>query len=320
MNSIKKILSILILLAAIPVLAAEKKAGPDTVKTGAYIISLHDINFHEKEYTIRFWLWMLHTNPDFNFSKQVEIPNAKTLEDPDVMLDTIKGEIWTLMRMKATMKQSWDVGNFPFDKQYLNVRIENTVFDASKLIFQADTVGSNYDPKLTVDGWNIKDFKVSTDTTNYNTAFGDPSYKVQKSTYGNFMIDMTLEREAWGLFFKIFIGMYIAFMIASVTFLVDPEKMEPRVGLAVGGLFAAVGNKYIIDSLLPETSQFTLVDTLHTTTFLFIFFTVTFSALSPIWINQDLHIRAKRINKIGGWTITAVYIVTNIVMVLIAIF
>ena len=50
--------------------------GADTVKTGAYIISVHDINFHDKEYTIRFWLWFLYDNKDFDFKNQLDIPNA----------------------------------------------------------------------------------------------------------------------------------------------------------------------------------------------------------------------------------------------------
>ena len=73
---------------------------------------------------------------------------------------------------------------------------------------------------------------------------------------------MDIERDAWGLFMKIFIGMYIAFLIAIISFTPHPSELEPRFGLPVGGLFAAVGNKYIIDSLLPESSSFTLVDTL----------------------------------------------------------
>ena len=53
---------------------------PDTVKAGAYVISVHDINFHNKEYTIRFWLWFLYKNKDFDFVRQLDIPDAKGME------------------------------------------------------------------------------------------------------------------------------------------------------------------------------------------------------------------------------------------------
>lgn len=51
--------------------AAETGNAPDTVKVGAYVISLHDINFHDKEYTARFWLWFVYNNPDFDFARQL---------------------------------------------------------------------------------------------------------------------------------------------------------------------------------------------------------------------------------------------------------
>ena len=297
----------------------KEKTGPDTVKVGAYVVSLHDINFHDKEYTMRFWLWLLHNNPEFDFPYELEVPNAKSLEKPDMMTDTMMGKIWCLMKMKSTMKQSWKVGDFPFDKQKLTVRVENTVYDVGRLVFKADTLGSNFDSTLTVDGWDVTSFKVTTGTSHYHTAFGDPTYKEQESNYSHFDIIMELERDAWGLFFKLFAGMYIAFFISSVSFLIDPEQVEPRFGLPVAGLLAAVGNKYIIDSSLPETSEFTLVDSLHTISFLFIFFTVAFSAISLIWVNKKQHQKALRLNKIGGNIIVGTYFFLNLLFIISAI-
>ncbi|MBX9853001.1 MAG: hypothetical protein K2X86_14755 [Cytophagaceae bacterium] len=288
---------------------------PDTVKIGSYIISIHDINFHNKEYTSRFWLWMLYNNPDFDFVQQVEVPHAKTMEKPDVIVDTLENNIWVLMKMKCIMKQSWEVTDYPFDKQELNLHVENTLFDARSLVFKADTAGSKYDPNLAVDGWHITDFKVSTGINPYNTAFGDPSAKKQYSEYASFNIMIRLERSAWGLFLKIFLGMYIAFFIAVVSFIIRPENVDPRFGLPVGGLFAAVGNKYIIDSLLPESSTFTLVDSLHTVTFLFIFFMISISAISLVLLNRGKPNRARRFDHIGALVVVCGYVLINIIMV-----
>jgi hypothetical protein len=72
---------------------SKKEGAPDTVQIGAYVLSLHDINFKDKEYTMRLWLWMLYQNPEFDFTTQVEVPNAKSIEKPDVMVDTIDGDM-----------------------------------------------------------------------------------------------------------------------------------------------------------------------------------------------------------------------------------
>lgn len=297
------------------------KANPDTVKVGAYMMSLHDISFHDNEYTARFWLWFVHKNKNFDFSTQTEVPNAKHIEKPDIMTYNYPNNVtWQIMKMKTVMKQHWDVGDYPFDHQNIKIKFENTVYDKNSLIFIADKAGSTHDDELIVDGWKVNNFNVSTGTSHYQTAFGDPNASSSTSDYSNFFIGMTLKRDAWGLFLKLFIGMYIAFLIGCVSFLINLDNAEPRFGLPVGALFAAVGNKYIIDSILPETSEFTLVDSLHAITFVFILFIITSSALTLILHNKERTDKAKKMNKKFGIAVVSSYFVVNITMILLAIF
>jgi len=289
---------------------------PDTVKVGAYVISVHDVNFHEKEYTIRFWLWFVYDNPDFDFAKQLDIPNAKEIEPPEIILDSIDGKAWAIMKMKCTMKENWDVHDFPFDRQHLRVQIENTLFDNKSLVFVPDTAGSQFDKKEAIDGWTIQNFHVQTRENDYETGFGDNTNPYQ--VFSTFNIEMDIERDAWGLFMKIFIGMYIAFLIAMISFTPHPAELEPRFGLPVGGLFAAVGNKYIIDSVLPESSSFTLVDTLHALTFFAVFITLVVSALSLKLHDNGKTELALKVNRIGSRLVVSCYVILNIMAILLA--
>jgi len=292
-------------------------AQPDTVKAGSYVISVHDINFHEKEYTIRFWLWFLYSNPDFDFATQLDIPNAKVIDPPEIIYDSLNDKAWVIMKMKCTMKQNWDVRDFPFDEQHLKVQIENTLFDKNSLVFKPDVSGSNFDHKEAIDGWSIKNFKITQGDNDYETGFGDHESDYQ--LFSALKIEMNIEREAWGLFAKIFIGMYIAFLIAIISFTPKPSELEPRFGLPVGGLFAAVGNKYIIDSLLPESSDFTLVDTLHALTYLAIFGCLLVSAIA-LKYNDDGKVETSlKINSIGAKIVIGVYIIANLFFVVLAI-
>jgi hypothetical protein len=292
---------------------------PDTVKAGAYVISVHDINFHEKEYTMRFWLWFLYSNPDFDFSRQLDIPNAKTIDKPEIIVDSMEGKAWVIMKMKTIMKENWNVQDFPFDQQHLRVEIENTLFDKSSLVFLPDTAGSRFDDREAIDGWLIRNFKVTSQENNYETGFGDSRPGKNSATFSQFTIEMDIERNAWGLFLKIFIGMYIAFMISMISFTPHPSELEPRFGLPVGGLFAAVGNKYIIDSLLPETSAFTLVDTLHSLTYFSIFATLLVSTYALHLHDKNKTEEALRVNRICSRLLVAGYIIANILAITIAI-
>ena len=319
----KRLYLILLLLSGFLSARAQDEASteaPDTVKAGAYIINIHDINFRDKEYTIRFWLWMLYDNPSFDFATQIDIPNAKDIEKPEPLMDLVDGQTWQLMKMKCTMKQNWKVDDFPFDKQHLTVHVENTVYDNKSLVYVLDHDGSAYDRELTIDGWNISKFEINTSTNEYTTVFGDPSSDALHSEYASFNINMDIERDAWGLFAKIFIGMYIAFLISIISFSLRPSELEPRFGLPVGGLFAAVGNKYIIDSLLPESTSFTLVDTLHTVTFLGILATLLVSAISLKYFDNDQFDKSAKANYIGSRLVISLYVIINLVLIGLAIY
>lgn len=293
---------------------------PDTVSIGAYIISIHDIDFHNKEYTTRFWLWMLYKdNQKFDFPTQLDIPNAKDITKPEVIIDTVDNRIWQLLKMKCVMKENWKVTDFPFDKQELVVHVENSIYDRNSLVFVPDMLGSTYDRELTLDGWHISDFRVTTGANEYTTVFGDPSSDMLHSEYASFNIEIDIERDAWGLFMKIFIGMYIAFMISVLSFTTQPAELEPRFGLPVGGLFAAVGNKYIIDSLLPESSTFTLVDSLHATTFLAIFATLLVSAISLHYHDTGKAASSQKVSYWGSRIVILAFVVINIILILSAV-
>lgn len=299
--------------------ALYSQAQPDTVTVGSYVISVHDINFRDKQYTMRFWLWFLYDNPDFDFSTQLDIPNAKSIDPPEIILDSIAGKTWAIMKMKTTMKESWQVTDFPFDKQHLRVQIENALFDNNSLVFKPDVRGSTYDKADALDGWDITNFKVTAINNDYETGFGDPRPERSIQNFSAFLIELDIERNAWGLFLKIFIGMYIAFLISIISFTIQVSELEPRFGLPVGGLFATVGNKYIIDSILPETSAFTLVDLLHTLTFLAIFGTLVVSAIALRYYDNGDKQAAIRFNHKGSRWVVVLYVLSNLVLIGLAI-
>ncbi len=299
--------------------AYTEPAVPDTVKVGIYFISLHDIDFRQKEYTVRFWLWFRCKSKVFDFAKNVEVPNAKSIENTDNYTDTANGQIFTLMKMKCIMKESWKVNNYPFDKQKLEIHIENSQFDSRSLVFVIDTSGKQFDPELTIAGWDISKIDVLTGLRCYETTFGDNTLNKPHSDYASFTVDVFIERNAWGLFFKLFLCMYVSFFISYMCFYIHFNSIESRFGLSVGSLFAAVGNKYIIDSILPESSTFTLVDSLHAFTFVSILMTIVLSVYSLRLVNSKKIKTANRVDRKAAKILLIVYLLLNVIFVIRAI-
>lgn len=291
-------------------LAQETK--PDTVKTGLYITSIHDIDFKQKEYSINFWIWFKYKNPNFNFYENLEIPQAKTVTKSFVTIDTTGGQVYVQMKLQCVMKDSWRINNFPFDHQTLRLGIENSQYDSRYLVFVADTIGKQFDPRFALRGWKIDSCVVTTGIKKYETAFGDERIGKTQTEYGVFRVRLVINREAEGLYWKMFFGMYIAFLIAYMCFFIHADGIDSRFGLSVGSLFAVVGNKYIIDSSLPESTSFTLVDTLHGLTLMFIFCVIAATAYSLRLVKKNKHKKADKFDMLTAQILLFIYVVLNI--------
>jgi hypothetical protein len=285
---------------------------PDTVRTGIYITSIHDIDFKQKEYTIILWLWLKYKNKDFDFAQNLEIPQAKTFTKSFSSVDSSNDEIYLLMKLQCTMKDSWRISNFPFDKQRLRLTFENSQFDSRALVFAPDTLGKHYDPRFTINGWNIDTFNIAIAKQTYETAFGDPTLEKPHTEYSAYRVRISISRNANGLFWKMFLGMYVAFIIAFACFFIHSDNIDSRFGLSVGSLFAVVGNKYIIDSALPESTSFTLVDTLHGLTLFFIIGVIIANAYTLTLKKSGKIKETKRFDRVASITMLSLYIILNI--------
>jgi hypothetical protein len=284
----------------------------DTVHAGIYITSIHDIDFKQKEYTINFWLWLKYKKIETDFLQNLEIPQAKTFVKSFSTIDTSGGKVYVLMKLQCVMKDSWKINNFPFDKQKLRLSIENSQFDSHAMVFTVDTVGKHFDPRFALNGWKISKFDMLVGTKAYETDFGDEGIKVSHTEYSAFKVKLEITRDAIGLFWKMFLGMYVSFLIAYVCCFIHADSIDSRFGLSVGALFAVVGNKYIIDSSLPESVTFTLVDTLHGMTLLAILLVIAFTTISLRLIKQGRFSKSRKLDIIAAQIILVVYVTLNI--------
>ncbi|MBP7808687.1 MAG: hypothetical protein KA163_05310 [Bacteroidia bacterium] len=309
----KKLLSLLLLFVFQSSFSKEAK-HPDTVTVGVYINSIHDIDFREKQYTINLWLWLKYRNVEFDFSKFLEVPMAKEVDKSFYTIDTLDdGRIYMMMKLQCVMRDSWKIDNFPFDKQKLRFTIENSQYDSDALVFVEDTVGQHYS-KWTLSGWRVitDSFNITTYEKKYETGFGDEDLAKPQSKFSAFKMQIGIERDSWWLFLKLFIGMFISVLLSFLCFFIHRDSIESRFGLSIGSLFGVIGNKYVVDSALPESTTFTLVDTLHGLALLFILAIVICSAFSLSLLKKNKVEEMQRFDKIASNLLIIIYLVLNI--------
>jgi hypothetical protein len=287
----------------------QDNSSPDSVSIGVYILSVYDLDFPGNKINIDFYVWFLTKNDSLELIRNFEVINAVELNKSNESHEQRDSIYYKTLRVNCKLKQEWIVSDYPFDRQRIEIYIEDYNHDISQIVFIPDTLASKIDKSLKINGWDIKDFSIKTTDHTYETNYGDPMLDINDhSTYSRAVIGFTLERDGYGLFFKLFIGLFIAVLISLLTFFVNPMDLDPRFGLSVGAIFAAIASQYVITSTLPQNSGLTLVDILHDIAYVTIFITIMISTISLYFMKNSRENISRKIDRYSFFTVTLLYL------------
>ncbi len=284
--------------------------GPDTVRIGIYITSIYDLNFPANQLNVDFYVWYHYKNDSLVPVETFELINSKSYDKVGDTFEKYDTITYTSFRCNSLLKKDWDVSRFPFDKHTIEIIIEDVDKVNSRLVFVPDVTGSKIDKGVIVPGWDIEDFKIKVVDNTYETNYGDPYVPLNEyAAYSRVIVSFTITRHGSGLFFKLFIGLFVAVLISTLTFFMTPTDLDPRFGLPVGAIFAAVASLYVINSTLPQNASLTLVDILHDISFITIFICILLSTISLHLYKADKISVSHKLDRISFFTVLISYIV-----------
>lgn len=247
---------------------------PDRAMLGAYIISIHDLNFGANTFGADLWIWTDYENPRLQPLKTLELVNAKSATT--TLQNTQQKEIqtWSQEKIQGTFRHSWDMTNFPFDRHNLSIILEEAQDDMGHFRYLEDTKNNGYAKDINIDGFAIRKMTVENTQRNYDSNFGDPGAPAT-SSYSQIRINVEIERISRILFLKLHTALYVSFLIAASCLFLLPQilKIPQMIGsilsAIVGSLFASIINLRAADTVIGRGESLTLVDRLHFVTFFY---------------------------------------------------
>jgi hypothetical protein len=250
----------------------DQKKQIDTINVGYYIDDIYDINYVKGTYRITLFAWVTSYTVKYNFNEYLDIHHAIDKNIELIMLDStniINGRklYWSEVRLNLEVLQKFDIRRFPFDKQNINLGLEFTYNDPKILKINLSEKNS-ITPNLIPNDWKIITSNYSLKPFHYNTNFGDES--VESFDFNVLNINYSFGRESVTLFIKLFIALFISFLIACSSIFLPNFRTESKIAMIIGGLFGSITNKYITDSLLPINNTWNLSDKIHTLTIVYL--------------------------------------------------
>lgn len=237
------------------------------VDVGLFVASVYDLNFYDQTFKSNFWVWFLYDDPLYDPVAGIEITNAREYEVLEKYgRQREDGRYYVAAKFVAVINQPWDITDFPFDAQRLNIVIESVGKDSSLLEFGVDAENSVITPDLGLSGWHHLPLEAERQVFHYNTNFGEEA--AGDLSFPRVQFTVPLRRSNPKLYFEVYIGYMIAFLMCSAILLTKPSGMpDYRIGMILAATFAAIGNKNVLESNYPSSPNIGLADQIEIATF-----------------------------------------------------
>ncbi|HWT00959.1 MAG TPA: hypothetical protein VN256_11995 [Pyrinomonadaceae bacterium] len=289
-------------------------AAPLRVTAGIYLDRIVELSVKEVGWTVDFYVWFRWRGQEPDPGEKFQIVDG-AIESKEKVTDSTNGdERYTLYRVQARITKFFDVSRFPRDDHVLTINIETPALERHQLLFVADNESSGVSSRVQIEGYSIYKQAILEKAHAYRSTHGDPRLVVGTDrVHSELRMGVWVYREGWGFFLKLFIGLFGAVGVAMLAFFIKPTDVDPRFGLGVGALFAAIANTYITSSLVPDTGVMTLADIINGVGILIIFLSLLESTISLYLYDRVEKVELSRLfDRFSFVIFLAAYVLINV--------
>jgi hypothetical protein len=286
------------------------------VTIGVYVDRIVNMSVKDLSWTVDCYLWFRWQDSTLKIGENFQVVDGWIESKEKKKEYHQQGNHYVLYRLVARITAVFEEFRFPCDDHLLTICIEEPSYDRDHLIFEADSLNSSVSSRAKAPGYSIYKTAVVEKPHSYKTTRGDPEFVPgTKATYSQFRMGMWIKRQSWGYFLKMFLPLFVAVAVALLAFFVNPMHSDPRFGLGIGALFAAVANSYITSNMLPNTGVMSLADVINLVGTITILLTLILSAISLfIYERKSNHQLSHRFDRYAFYLMLIGYLVLNIAL------
>lgn len=238
------------------------------VRVGMYVDHISEVEVVHSVWKMSFFIWF-RWEGDLTPGESFKIVNGE-INTRTLLEKKDEGKThYALYSVKADITKNFNLARFPRDEHLLTISIEDSAKQSYAVKFEADSNGTGVSSRVAVPGYVITNTTTVVKPHSYMSAMGAPWLPENyKATYSQFTTGMSVERPSWGIFGKMFVGVYLAIAMGLAGLFI--RGGGERVSLISTALFVAIVNALTIVSLVPDTGIATLADLVSNTGYVII--------------------------------------------------
>ena len=299
------------------------------VYTGIDLNKLSQVEQKTSSFTAEFYLWFRYAG-DIDISS-IDFPDGKNtlpnqpLFNPASFIESsiIDGLKYSLYELRGEFKSSFDLHDYPFDRQKLTIRFQNTNIPGERLIYAIDTFGLRLPRTNTVkennlyslQAWNFKGIQYAKETFRTTSTEGNPRlfYTDNRVDYPGLSATIIMQRRPLVFLIKNSLPLILLTLVPMMTLYFPDNLVKERPPVAVSALISGTVLLVGVYNQLPEIGYTVAIEYIYYVFFGLSFFSIIVGILSDRLILQGDKTMASRIDLIAK----IIYVITMLITVII---
>ena len=233
--------------------------------------------------------------------------NARNIENQELVILS-DGTIEYKEKFSAELEAHYDLKEFPFDRQKLEIEIESFAWHDDELIFKMNEEKIGFSNDFEIAEWHIE---------NVESKIESVKDLQDRATFSEFLMEIEVVRKYDYYLWKIIIPLILLVIISWSVFWMIGDKLVDRMSISMTGILTIVAYQFIISDILPRVSYFTFMDTFLSISFLI----MLLSVFENIIVNNlDLveeSAKAQKLDMLSRIAFPLLYLVSLIALTLI---
>jgi len=228
--------------------------------------------------------------------------NARSLkrERPDQVSIRADGTVEQRQRYMGEFTHSFDLADFPFDHQHVEVSIVSYGFGPDEVAFVIDEEQSGHSERLTITDWAVGAGSVSSEPL-FIESVGRSISRIR------FGVDVTRLREFY--IWKFFLPLTLIVMMSWAVFWINPSFLPSQIGVSTSAVLTFIAFQFSLSYLMPRLSFMTRADRFVMGSTVLVFMAFGEAILTGYLADRDRLESAMKIDRIARVTFPLTFLV-----------
>lgn len=296
---------LLTLMLTTPILAEStkiKQTIPKNVYIGIYVLNLGKFDIATGAFTADFYINLRcdGTCPEISY----EFMNGRT-SSIDKIIDEPDEKFY---RIQANLNSPIDLKKFPFDKQKMQIILEDKTKTIDEVLYVPDLEQSGIDPSIAFVGWNMGDFTAESK---------EHYYSIYDETYSQYIFSIEISRVPINSIIKTLLPITFIVLVMLTSFILDIDKITTRIAMVGSALVASVMFHVSLANQIPPVGYLTFIDKFMVLTYFIILLSFALNVFLLELVERKKTDLAERIHRITEFTM---FIIVPILFAILFIF